>query len=409
MSRHSLLLSLSIREYRTFLFGFFVSQMGAQMQAVAISWQIYQMTHSAVVLGLVGAVSFVPLMLLSPFGGVAADHFNRKKLLIGTQIILALAAILLATATVLHLDSVIVIFALLALEFAAMAFFGPVRQAVIPELVPKEYLLNAISVHIMARQSAVIIGPAIAGLLIALYGVAGIYVLNSIALVVMIATLLPLRIPEHTHRETTWPTLSSFMDGFRFIGGSPIILSTALLDFFATFFGSATSLLPIFALDILHVDARGLGLLYAATSAGAVAAGMVISGRKKILHQGRIIVTAVFFYGVATLAFGFSRSLYLSLILLAAAGAADMVSTILRNNIRQTLTPSGMRGRMTGINLLFAQGGPKLGDTEAGLLAAATSAPFSVVVGGIGTMLTAGIVAYAVPRLRKFKGDQLTI
>lgn len=409
MPKISPFLSLAIREYRLFLFGFFVSQMGMQMQIVALNWQIYQMTHSAVILGLVGIVSFVPMMLLSPVGGLAADHMSRKKLLIATQIVLVLVASSLALITAAGSAGLWVIFALIAAEFSAMAFFGPVRQSIIPDMVPREYLLNAISLSILTRQSAVVIGPAVAGVLIALYGVGSVYLLNAAGLLIMIATLIPLRIPAHAKSGDSVFGLASFIDGFRFIKSSKIILSTTLLDFFATFFGSATSLLPIFATDILHVDARGLGLLYAATSAGAVLAGIGLSAFKKLHHQGRIIVGSVALYGLATIGFGLSRSFYISLLLLAIAGGADIVSTILRNNIRQTLTPAHMRGRMTGINILFTQGGPKLGDAEAGFVAAAASAPASVVIGGVGTVLTTIFVALAMPRLRRFKGADMAI
>lgn len=408
-SKISPFLSLTVKEYRLFLFGFFVSQMGMQMQIVAINWQIYQMTHSAVMLGLVGVISFVPMMLLAPIGGMTADHMSRKKLLIATQIVLVMVACLLTLATATGTASLVIIFVLLTLEFSAMAFFGPVRQSIIPDMVPREYLLNAISLSILTRQSAVVIGPAIAGLLIALYGVGSVYALNAVALLIMIITLVPLKIPAHARTDNSSFGITSFMDGLRFITSSKIILSTTLLDFFATFFGSATSLLPIFATDILHVDAKGLGLLYAATSAGAVLAGVGLSALKKLHHQGRAIIGAVALYGMATVGFGLSRSFYLSLTLLAVAGGADIVSTILRNNIRQTLTPAHMRGRMTGINILFTQGGPKLGDAEAGFVAAALSAPASVVIGGIGTILTTLFVALSMPRLRKFKGDELTI
>jgi MFS family permease len=409
MKHFSPFASLSSREYRLFLFGFFISQMGMQMQIIAINWHIYQITHSAVVLGLVGVVSFVPVLLLSTFGGLAADNMNRKKLLLATQAFMALVALALAVATAIGMDSVVMIFILLALHFSATAFFGPVRQSIIPDLVPKTHLLNAISLNTLARQSAVIIGPAIAGFLIALYGVGSIYLFNAAALALVVMTIFALRIPAHTHEKKSTFTLASVMEGVRFMKRSKLMLSTSLLDFFASFFGSATSLLPIFAVDILHVDARGLGLLYAATSAGAVIAGVSLASLRGLHHYGRVIVIAVMIYGLATIGFGLSHSFYLSLVFLAVVGGSDMVSTILRNNIRQTITPPNMRGRMTGINVLFAQGGPKLGDAEAGFLAALTSAPFSVVLGGIGTIVATLIIMRITPRLQKVKGDELVL
>ena len=401
--------SLAIREYRLFLAGFFISQMGSTMQAIAISWQMYEMTRSAVMLGLIGIVSFLPILFLSSVGGIAADTLNRKKLLVATQVWLALVALGLALATLFHATSPLLLFALVACNFAAMAFFGPVRQSIIPDLIPKTHLLNAVSLNTLARQAAVIVGPAIAGFLIALYGVKSIYFFNSVALLVTVLTIIPLIIrPHHAHTRASF-SVHSFVEGVRFVKNSKIIFSTTLLDFFATFFGSATSLLPIFALDILHVDAQGLGILYAATSGGAILAGLALSSLKRVRHHGRIILGAVFVYGLATIGFGLSRSFCLSLVLLAIAGAGDMVSVILRNTIRHSLTPTRLRGRMVGVNLLFAAGGPKLGDAEAGFLAAATSAPLSVVAGGIGTLAATLFIARALPSLRKYKGEEVVV
>ncbi len=381
--------------------------MGWQMQMIAINWQMYQMTHSAVALGLIGVVSFVPLLLFSIVGGLAADNMSRKKLLLATQVFLVVLALCLAWTTAYGLMTPILLFIFLALNFTGMAFFGPVRQSIVPELVPRHYLMNAVSLNTLARQSAVIIGPVIAGFLIALYGVQAIYLFNTCALFVTMMTIIPLKIPNHVKSAKTTFSFASLAEGVRFVKNSNILLSTMLLDFFATFFGSATSLLPIFAADLLHVGARGLGLLYTATSVGAVSAGLVLSSYKKLRNQGTIIIVSVLVYGFATIGFGLSQSFKVTLFLLALIGASDMVSTILRNTIRQIITPRSMRGRMVGINTLFAAGGPKLGDAEAGFLAAATSAPFSVIIGGIGTIVATVIIVLRLPNLRKYKGEEI--
>ena len=407
MKKFPSFLSLSIKNYRQYLLGFFVSQMGWQMQAIAINWQMYEMTHSAVALGLIGVVSFAPLLLFSMIGGMTADNVNRKTLMLVTQACLAVFALGLATITASGDMTPLLLFVFLALNFAAMAFFGPVRQSIVPDLVPKKYLMNAISLNTLARQSAVIIGPAIAGFLIATRGVQSIYIFNTVALFLTMVTVISLSIPTHAAETRPSFTFASLADGIRFVKNSNIMLSTILLDFFATFFGSATSLLPIFAAVILQVDAKGLGLLYAATSVGGVVAGLALSACKKLRHQGIIIIVSVLIYGCATIGFGLSNSLYLTLFLLAVIGAADMVSTILRNTIRQMITPARMRGRMVGINTLFAAGGPKLGDAEAGFLAAATSAPFSVVIGGIGTIVATLFIAFRLPHLRKYEGESI--
>jgi MFS family permease len=402
-------LSLQNKDYRLFLAGFFVSQMGSQMQVVAVNWQIYQLTHSAVYLGLVGFASFLPTLLFSMFGGVTADKLERKKLLFITQIFLGLCALLLTIASYSGIVTPWLIFAVIFLNFTGMAFYSPVRQSVIPNLVPRNHLLNAVSLNTLTRQTAVIIGPAIAGFVIALYGVESIYLINTISFIVMIITIIPIKIPAHNDTMRANYDLKSIADSFKFVKKEKIISSTILLDFVATFFSSATSLLPIFATDILHVSAQGLGALYSATSVGGVLAGLVLSTFHKLRRQGYIILGSVVVYGLATIAFGFSTSFYFSLFCLALVGAGDMTSTILRNTIRQAITPDHMRGRMVGINILFAQGGPKLGDAEAGLLAALIGAPLSVVFGGIGTIIGTVIIGAAIPKLRKFKGSELSV
>ncbi len=395
-------ISLKNKQYSLFLLGFFVSQMGNQMQIVAVNWQIYQLTHSPFALGIVGLAGFFPLLFFSIFGGLTADRMDRKMLLLITQLVMVVLSLILAVATFEHVATPALIYIILALNATTTAFFSPVRQSVIPNLVKRPYLMNAISLNSLTRQSAIVIGPAIAGFMIAFKGVEGVYFFNAISFLIMVATILPLKIPAHELSKRASYSLFSILEGIKFVKNSSIISSTMMLDTVATFFGSATTLIPIFAQDILGVSAQGLGALYAATSVGGVLAGLALSTLHKIEHQGKIILIAVLVYGLATIGFGLSKSFYLSLFLLAIVGAGDMVSTILRNTIRQSITPDHIRGRMMGINILFAQGGPKLGDAEAGILAALTGAPTSVVIGGIGTILATLILAAAVPKLRNF-------
>jgi MFS family permease len=401
------LTSLRIRDYRLFLTGFFFSQVGDQMFTIAVAWQLYQLTHSPIALGIVGIVSFLPMALLAIFGGVTADKVERKKLLIITQMLLGFCAALLATATYFKFIDPIFIYITVFMSFSVRAFYAPVRQSIIPSLVPREDLLNAISLNTLARQSAIVIGPALAGFLIALYGVNSIYFIAAFLFIFMTLTIFPIKVPPI--REKASFNWKSIKEGVVFVKSSKIISSTILLDFFATFFASATSLLPIFAVDVLHSNAQGLGLLYAATSAGAILAGIVLSSIKDLKHQGMVIIISVLIYAFATIGFGLSRSLYLSMTFLALIGAGDMISTIVRNTIRQAITPDHIRGRMIGINILFAQGGPKLGDAEAGFLAGALGAPASVVIGGIGTLIATGLIVYTHPVLKKYKGVKLEV
>lgn len=204
-------------------------------------------------------------------------------------------------------------------------------------------------------------------------------------------------------------SFTAIMDGIRFVYKSPILLSTMLLDFLANFFSSATTLLPIFAKDILKVGPQGLGFLYAAPSAGSVIAGLIIASLGHIRHQGKVVIGGVLLYGAATIGFGLSNMFILSLIFLSLVGVGDMISTVLRNTIRQLLTPDHLRGRMVAVNMIFVQGGPQIGETEAGIVAALFGAPFSVVSGGIAAVLITLFVAMKVKSLRNYQGNEVAV
>lgn len=401
--------SLKFKDFRLFFWGSLISQIGTQMQVVGVNWQIYELTRSPISLGLVGLASFLPILLFSLVGGITADRFNRKKLLILSQLFQAFFAAVLAWTSLSGTISPPVIYLVLALNAVVLAFNAPTRQAIIPNLVPAKFFMNAVSLNTLVRQSSLVIGPSLAGFMIELWGVPFIYAFNAISFFVLVATLLPLHTPAHGVPNKASYNLRSVVEVVKFIKNQPLISSTMILDFFATFFSSATVLLPIFAQDILKTGVTGLGILYAASSLGAVIAGLIISSLGHIKNQGKVIIGAIIVYGLATVGFGLSKSFYLSLLFLSLVGAADMISTILRNTIRQILTPDYLRGRMVSINMIFFQGGPQLGETEAGFLAALTGAPFSVVVGGVATILTTLWIVVKVPKLRKYQGDEITV
>lgn len=396
--------SLKFRDFRLFWIGSLVSQIGTQMQNVAVNWQIYITTHSALALGMVGLATFLPIVLFSLLGGIAADKFNRKYLLIISQLFQAFFALMFFISSFYGFISPSLIYILLFLNTIALTINAPSRQAVIPVLVPKEYFMNAVSLNTLVRQASTVIGPAIAGFMIEYWGIESVYVFNTISFFVLIATLIPLTIEIHDNADKVTYSFKSIFEGIKFVCSEPMIYSTMLLDFFATFFSSATTLLPIFAHDILNIGARGLGILYASPAIGAVIAGLIVSSMGHIKKQGEIILISVFVYGLATIGFGLSGSFYLSLLFLAIVGASDMVSTIIRNTIRQVLTPDNLRGRMVSINMIFFQGGPQIGETEAGIAAHALGAPASVVVGGIGTIISTALVAFYTPKLKKYQG-----
>ncbi|MBS1911603.1 MAG: MFS transporter [Bacteroidetes bacterium] len=394
--------ALQHRDFRYLWLGQLISVAGTQMQNMAINWQIHQLTHSPVMLGLVGLMRVLPIVGFSLIGGMVADAYHRRTILVITQSVGLLAACGLAMITALGADHPPLIFMFTAITAAAGAFDGPARQSLIPNLVPPEHLNNAVSLNTMLFQTAMIAGPALSGLVIDWGGVEAVYWINAVTFVAVLAALAVMRFVE-THREgAPRVSIASMVEGLRFVRSSPLIFSTMILDFFATFFASATALLPIFAADILKVGAKGMGLLAAADSVGSLVTGFIVSMMGEIRRKGRVLLVSVALYGIATALYGFSTSFVLSLIMLFLVGAGDSVSTILRVTIRQTMTPDNIRGRTTSINMIFFLGGPQLGNLEAGLLATAVGAPLSVAVGGFAVLAVVGVVAWAFPKLRAY-------
>jgi MFS family permease len=275
-------------------------------------------------------------------------------------------------------------------------------------LVSREHLPNAIGLNSMMFQAASVLGPSVGGIVIAASGVAWVYAVNAASFLFVIAALLMMKdVPERqdaesgAKNEVSW---AAAMEGLRFVFRSPVIRSTMILDFLATFFSSATTLLPIFAQDVLRVGARGYGWLYAAPAAGAVImSATMVPLIERIQRRGIVLLIAVTGYGIATAVFGFSRSFWLTFACLAVTGATDTVSTIIRNVVRQLETPDHMRGRMTGVNMIFFMGGPQLGEVEAGLVANWFGAAFSVITGGLGCIIATAWVSASTPALRHYK------
>ena len=376
------------------------------MQSVAINWHVYLLTKSAFALGLVGLFRGIPIILCSLAGGVVADAIDRKRLMIVTQTVMLASAAMLTAGTLAGFESVWPIYLLSAIASAATAFDVPARQALMPTLVPLEDFPNAVSLGIIVFNVATIAGPAVAGVLLAESGPAVIYGLNALSFLAVIGALVAMRASGQPDLQTGRKDTLSFTalkEGLRFVWRTPIIVQTMTLDFAATFFASATLLLPIFAQERLHVGARGYGLLAAAPAVGSGLTALVMGRLGTLRRQGRLVVAAVAVFGVATAAFGVSTVFWVSLLMLAITGAADTVSTVLRQTIRQLVTPNHLRGRMTSINMMFFMGGPQLGELEAGVVAGFIGAPLSVVLGGIGSLLTAAIAAVKSKSLMKFE------
>jgi MFS family permease len=388
--------------------GQIVSVTGSQMQSVAINWHVYLLTKSAFALGMVGFFKGVPIVLCSLMGGVVADAMDRRRLMIATQTVMLIGAAALALVTMSGLQSVWPIYLLTAAASGATAFDIPARQALMATLVPAKDFPNAVSLGLMVFNVAMIVGPAIGGFLLASHGPAAVYGINAISFVAVIAALAAMRTSGRLTAESEQANRVSYealKEGLAFVWRTPIIVQTMTLDFAATFFASATALLPIFAAEILRVGARGVGLLAAAPAVGSVATALLIARFGGFRRQGRIVIWSVAIFGVATVAFGVSRAFWFSLLMLAITGAADTVSTVLRQTIRQLATPNHLRGRMTSINMVFFMGGPQLGEVEAGVVASLIGAPLSVVIGGVGSVLSAGVAAIRAKSLLNYEGS----
>lgn len=403
--------SLKIMHFRNYILGAFVSEIGNQMQTAAVAWQIYEIAGSPAALGLIGVANFIPIILFSLIGGLIADKVNRRKLLLISQSAQALFALTLFFLSFYHLINPWMIYAILFLVATAQSFSIPARQAVVPHLVPGKYLMNAISLASLQFQFASMVGPAIAGFLIGGVGAPLVYLINACSFLFFIGAILSLKISLHKHDlQQVELKISSIWQGIKFVASTPILYTTMMLDFLVTFFGTANILMPVFAKDVLGVGAQGLGLLYGAPAIGGVLAGLLVAFlHHKIERQGWVIIGSVILYGLATIAFGISKTLPLSLIFLVLVGFGDMTSTIIRNTIRQMVTPDHLRGRMASIMRIFFQGGPQLGEIEAGFLAKAIGGPASVVIGGAGVILITSLVALKSKVLRNYHGKELAV
>ncbi len=408
--------------YRALWLGLLISISGSQMQVAALHWHIRTLTGepNPLALGGIGLARILPVIVFSFIGGPLADTFNRRRILFITQSVMALTALALAALTFSGRITIWWIYLLTAIQAAAVAFDGPARQAMIPNIVAAQDLPSAFSLSSIAMNTGSIVGPALAGIVIAGLGQGYTYFFNAVSfLAVIIALIVIGRVPQDT-RCAPGVNLKAAAEGFRFILSKPIILSTMLMDFVATFFASANTMMPIVAKDILKVGEIGYGWLSSAQSLGSVMAGLVISQIPKLRRQGAVFLGAVAFFGLSTILFGLSPlfdirphpllglspaflAAFLALMLM---GAADAVSTIIRNTIRQLNTPDHIRGRMVSVNQIFFQGGPQLGEVEAGIVASLFGVPFAIVSGGVGCLIAAALIVLKWPELRKYSGDE---
>lgn len=390
---------LNHRAYIAFWCSRTASSFGFQMLSVAVGWQIYAITGRAFDLGLIGLVQFFPSVLLALPAGHLADQLDRRRIVLFGQIVEWTAIVLLAVLTLLHAIDELGILLLIFVISTAKAFESPSMQSMVPALVPPALLPRAMAVNGSAMQAAMIMGPALGGLLY----VAGPGVVYSVAAgLYLVSTVMVSRLRyEQAPPKREPATLKTLFAGVHFIRERKDVLGVISLDLFAVLLGGATALLPIFAKDILHTGPWGLGLLRAAPAIGALLMSFWLARRSMERNVGRIMFASVAGFGVATLVFALSKVLWLSLLGLFALGAFDMVSMVIRGSLVQLDTPDAMRGRVSAVNAIFINTSNQLGEFESGMLAAWLGAVGSAVVGGIGTLVVVGLWMALFPTLRR--------
>ena len=399
--------ALRHKRYLYLWLGLLISIAGSQMQISALFWHIRILTGEPQVLALggIGLARILPVIIFSFLAGPVADTLNRRLIIFVTQTAMALVALALAFLTFTGHITIWYIYLLTAIQATAVAFDGPARQAMIPNIVPAEDLPSAFSMSSIAMNTGSIIGPALSGIVIVTLGQGYTYFFNAVS---FLAVLLALALigPVSQDNRKSGIHLTAALDGVRFIFSKPIIFSTMLMDFVATFFASANTMMPIVAKDILKVSEIGYGWLSSAQAIGSVAAGVVVSQVQKLGKQGPIFLIAIVIFGSATVLFGATSTFAIAMLALILMGAADAVSTIIRNTIRQLNTPDHIRGRMTSVNQIFFQGGPQLGEVESGLVASLFGVPAAIISGGIGCIVGTALIVLKWPQLRTYNGDE---
>lgn len=403
--RHDPYRALRYRDFRLFSLAVFLSAVGEQMMSVAIGWELYQRTNSALALGLVGLVQVLPVMALSLFTGSLADRVNRRHMMLFAQTLFVVSTLGLAFLSYFQ-GPLWLIYSCLLLSGIGSSFSGPVSSALLSQTVPESAYENAATWESSSWQLASVGGPALGGLLIALFHYATpIFAINAALLVIVICCIFLLRADYQPRKQETSAdkvsTMRSLAEGLRFLRTTQIMLAAFTLDLFAVLLGGATTLLPIFARDILHAGPTGLGLLQAAPSVGALLMTFGLAHTPPLKKAGRALLLAVAAFGLITCVFGFSHIFWLSLLSLALLGAMDNISVVVRSTLMLTRTPNEMRGRVASVDSLFVSMSNQLGGFESGIAAQLFGPIGAVVAGGLGTVLVVALVAWRWPEMRR--------
>ncbi len=394
------------RQFRLLFTGQLISLVGRQITVVAVPYQVYVLTHSSLRVGLLGLFQLVPFVVFSLVAGTIADQVDRRRLLLVTQALLALTSFLFVLGAIAGNPPLWYLYAVAATAAGISAVDQPARSATIPNLVSRAQLASAISLNYALFQLGTIAGPAIGGLVIARVGLPVAYSIDVAtfgAAIVAVFMLSP-QIPAGRHPERP---LRALFAGFAFLKGAPVITGGYAIDLVAMVLSMPRALFPALALSVYHTGPSGLGLLYAAPGVGAVAGSTLSGFVAHVRHPGRTVVYAVAGWGAAVTLFGISTaSIWLAVLFLALAGAADAISAIARNTIQQTLVPDRLRGRLSAVYSMVVAGGPYLGDVRAGAVASAVSAQFADVAGGVMCLAGCLLVRIAFPQMWRFEAHR---
>jgi MFS family permease len=395
------------RNLLAYLFGRFCSGMAMTLLRAAVAWHVFELSHSAFHLGLIGLIQFLPALFLTLVGGAVADTYDRRKVCMIAQTVPILACGVLFYATLRASITLELLYAMIFLVAVAGTFANPARAALLPMIVPRERFPRAVTIASTVQAMAFVSGPTACGFIIAeagIHSVYGFYEILSLGSFLGLTALTPMS--AGTRRAMSW---NAVREGIVFVRRQPVVLGCMTLDMFAVIFGGATALLPIYANEILQVGARGYGILSASMEAGALASSLVMMMLPPVRRAGPALLVAVTIYGIATVAFGLSTWFPLSVVAYALCGVADQVSVVMRNTAIQLSTPDEIRGRVSAVNFLFIGASNQLGAVESGFVAALTTAPFAVVSGGVGCLLVVAIVAAQLPALRRYRIDRMTL
>jgi MFS family permease len=399
--KHDAYGALRFRDFRLLISGSFLAMFGQQMITIAIGWQLYDRTGSALVLGGVGLAQVIPVILLSLPAGDIVDRYDRKLVVVLSQITLLLAALGLATLSYFN-GPLLLIYGCLTLMGCAQSFNQPANQVLISQVVAEEAYENATTWRSSISQLASVIGPAAGGFLIGIFnGATAVYIISASVFLLCAILLILIRVQRKTGRKLEKKTFESLAEGLRFLGQTQIMLAAITLDLFAVLLGGATTLLPIFAKSILHVGPFGLGWLQAADSIGAVCMALFLASKPPFTKAGPTLLIAVAGFGVATIVFGLSHWFWLSIIALFTLGACDNISVVIRSTLVLVRTPDEMRGRVSSVSSLFIGTSNQMGGFESGLAAQLFGPVMAVAGGGVGTIIVVLLIATMWPDIRR--------